>query len=523
MIGKIIGNYEITAELAQGGMGAVYRGRHRDLPREVVVKAILLSSFPPQAQQMLRARFRREAYVQSQLDHPNIVRVYEFFTTEENYYLVMEYVAGMSLRDLLKRQGALAPDRATALFKQALAALDYAHNFSYVDESGGSHSGIIHRDIKPANLLLDGMARLKLTDFGIVKLAGEKGLTRTGFNPGTVEYMSPEQIRGAEVDARSDIYSLGVVFYEMLAGRLPFPASDTGSEYEVMRGHMELAPPPIAQLRPNVPAKLAAMVSRSLEKDPNDRFLSAAEFLDAVLDFERRPAAGPSPVETGSLAAAAPKPAVTHSMTELLDDPPRQSARDDLATNVMGSATPTSPPAGRETRPRPLTKPVEPEMPRAVAPPAKSGRAGLFIAAAIVLLGVAAVAAYLFLRPAAVTTPGEEQVATTSASPSTTPPAADDSRLQQARDAEAQDRYVDAIKLYSEHLNDGSQTVDKSAVAARVEELKKLQGLLSVAELEMKQGDYEAARRDYAEALKLRPESKLAQTGLKEAEGRLAR
>ncbi len=165
MIGKTIGNYEITGELAQGGMGTVYRGRHVSLPREVVVKSILLSSFPPSAQEMLKARFRREAYIQSQFDHQNIVRVFEFFATDENYYLVMEYVAGMTLRDLLKRQGALAPERALPLFKQALAALDYAHDFSYVDEAGARHTGVIHRDIKSANFLLDGLGRLKLTDF----------------------------------------------------------------------------------------------------------------------------------------------------------------------------------------------------------------------------------------------------------------------------------------------------------------------------------------------------------------------
>ena len=247
MLGKTIGNYRITGELAQGGMGSVYRGRHQSLPREVVVKSILLSSFPPQAQDQLKARFVREAYIQAQFDHQNIVRVYEFFTTAENYYLVMEFIDGMSLRDLIRRRGAIAPAHAVPLFKQALSALDYAHNFNCVDELGARTRGVIHRDIKPANMLLDGAARLKIADFGIVKLASERSLTRTGFNPGTVEYMSPEQIRGLEVDARSDLYSLGVTFYEALTGRLPFPPSDTGSEYETLRGHVELAPPPIAR------------------------------------------------------------------------------------------------------------------------------------------------------------------------------------------------------------------------------------------------------------------------------------
>src|SRR5207247_2180032 len=145
MIGKVIGNYQITSELARGGMGTVYRGRHQTLPREVVIKAIILPAAQPDLQAHLKARFLREAYIQSQLDHPNIVRVYEFFAASENYYLVMEYVAGMSLRDLIERQGGLALPHALHLFKQALAALDYAHNFSYVDEADQPHIGIIHR------------------------------------------------------------------------------------------------------------------------------------------------------------------------------------------------------------------------------------------------------------------------------------------------------------------------------------------------------------------------------------------
>jgi eukaryotic-like serine/threonine-protein kinase len=482
MIGKTIGNYQITSELAQGGMGAVYRGRHVSLPREVVVKAILLASFPPHSQEQLKARFLREAYVQSQLDHPNIVRVYEFFTTTENYYLVMEFIDGMTVRDLLKRQGALAPDRAVPLFKQALSALDYAHNFVYVDEANNRHSGITHRDIKPANLLLDGMGRLKITDFGIVKLAGESSLTRTGFNPGTAEYMSPEQIRGLEVDARSDIYSLGVTFYEILAGRLPFPHAETGSEYEVLRGHIELEPPPLATAQPRVPAALAALVMRALAKAPSDRFSSAAEFLGALLDYERH--------------AAQPAPQLTHSMTEPL--------------GVAAQQTPS-----------PITPPPKAQAPSApshVTPApttAKTRGYGLLVALALIGLLIVGAGAYLFRRQTdaarvAVTAPATDAPAT-NVTPDAVPA---DARLTEARAHEAQERYLEAIKLYDEYLRANAQAADAATLKAHSEELKQLNGLLTTADFELKQQSYADAKSLYEDAIKLRPDSARAKAGL---------
>jgi serine/threonine-protein kinase len=525
MLGKIIGNYQITSELAQGGMGAVYRGRHQSLPRDVVVKSILLSSFPPSLQSQLKARFVREAYIQSQLDHPNVVRVYEFFTTSENYYLVMEFVDGMSLRDLIKRQGALSPAHAVPLFKQALSALDYAHNFNYVDESGNRNRGVVHRDIKPANMLLDGMARLKITDFGIVKLAGERGMTRTGFNPGTVEYMSPEQIRGLEVDARSDIYSMGVTFYEALTGRLPFPHSETGSEYDVLRGHIELTPPPITTIKPDAPAALASAIMRSLEKDPNARFQSGAEFLEAILDYERGDGSLiKEAVRVEAAAAPARVPQATHSMTEVISYDTRQAP----------ITAPVAPPA--PAKPSLTTQIIEPAptnhrdaTPKPAPPPR---RYGLIVAGAIVALIVAA-GAFMFWKqtgapssaaanisandPATASSPAAPSPAqTTGASPA----APEDARLQQGREAEAQERYADAIKGYAEYLQQNAQAPDAATLQTRVDQLKKLQGLLNLADVEMKNRDYSAAKLDYAEALKLRPDSRLAQAGLAAAESR---
>jgi serine/threonine-protein kinase len=536
MIGKVIGNYEVSSELAQGGMGAVYRGRHQKLPREVVVKSILLASFPPHAQDQLKARFVREAYIQSQLDHPNIVRVYEFFTSPENYYLVMEFVNGMSLRDLIQRQGALAPHQALPMFKQALAALDYAHNFSYVDESGREHKGIIHRDIKPANLLLDGKANLKITDFGIVKLAGERTMTRTGFNPGTVEYMSPEQIRGLDVDARSDLYSLGVAFYEALTGRLPFPFSETGSEYEVFRGHIEMPPPPIATVQSNVPPALAAIVMHSLEKVPDHRFSSAAEFLDALLEYEKHTASASLPTEH---FAAARQPDATHSMTE------RLSYETNLAP-LTAESTPAEPTSSNDTRqtakpaqPNRATPPVarlqEVPGPAQMAPKSpslgqspltgqpprasQSRHTGLVLVAVVTLLLVGAAAAYfIWSRQSTHASPTDTPIS--SATPAVAP--SENPQLQQARAMEQDERYVEAIKLLDEYLKNNPPAADAATVSARVAALRKVQGLLAVAELGMNQKDYAAAERDFSEALKLRPESRRAQVGLAEAKARLS-
>jgi len=575
MLGKTIGNYQITSELAHGGMGAVYRGRHLTLPREVVVKSILLSAFPPHAQEHLKARFLREATIQSQLDHPGIVRVLEFFTASENYYLVMEYVAGMNLRDLLERQGALAPEQAAQLFKQALAAMDYAHNFSYVDESGQQRTGIIHRDIKPANMLLDGRARLKLTDFGIVKMIGERGMTQTGFNPGTVEYMSPEQLRGYELDVRSDIYSLGVTFYEMLAGRLPFPPSDTGSDYEVRKGHIEMEPPPITSLRPEVPAELATIVMRSLRKNPAERFQTMAEFLDAILYYERR-------ADTADQVAPNPVAGVTEAASAAPTLVDQQVPKTSVTTLPRAAKSPAAALAVAPVRSKTVIP--EPRSPYKAQPPPP--RRSLPLASvAVVLLILAAASAFFLTRkgpqppeassnlPAAAqtntassqngapsaasnnpsiaaqtatkmsepqparptsgaagdTAPNQTREAQTAAPAAEPPPAKPtgeapgSATLNQARESERQERYREAIALYDTYLSSYPGATDAAVVAEHMSRLKKFQGLVAIAETELRQQDYRAAAQDYRAALELRPESRLAKAGFEEAEAALAR
>jgi serine/threonine-protein kinase len=289
MLGRIIGNYEVVSQFGEGGMGELYLGRHTRLAREVIIKTIRTEDFSPRQIEHLRDRLEREAFVQSQLDHPNIVRVYDFIASGDTTCIVMEYVPGRDLRKMISREtGPIPPARAAKLFKQVLAAVDYAHHFIYQDKSGHRHQGIIHRDLKPANILVTPDDVVKVTDFGIVKVRGVKGGTQMGFNPGTPEYMSPEQARGRELDQRSDIYSLGIVFYEMLTGHVPFEDDGNGtSDYEIRRGHIELPVPPFSTYYPGVSPELEKIVFKALEKNPDDRYQTGLQFLEVLEEFEQ--------------------------------------------------------------------------------------------------------------------------------------------------------------------------------------------------------------------------------------------
>ncbi len=293
MLGRTIGNYEVISPFGEGGMGELYLGRHTRLAREVIVKTIRTEDFSPRQVDHLRERLEREAFVQSQLDHPNIVRVYDFIAVGDTTCIVMEYVPGRDLRKMITRETGPIPDyRALKLFKQVLAAIDYAHNFIYSDKSGARHQGIIHRDLKPANILVTPDDIVKVTDFGIVKVRGVKGGTQMGCNPGTPEYMSPEQARGRELDHRSDIYALGVVLFEMLTGRVPFEGDGSGtSDYEIRRGHIEMAVPAMAEFYPGISPELEKIVLKSLEKNPDDRFQTARQFLELLEEYEMTGAA----------------------------------------------------------------------------------------------------------------------------------------------------------------------------------------------------------------------------------------
>jgi len=265
MIGNLVGSYKITDKIGEGGMGAVYRGIDIMLEREVAIKMLRpeLSRQPN-----IVERFRSEAVTLAKLNHPNIATLYSFVRQGDDFFMVMEFVRGETLDGLIRRSGAMPCDRAIALMCQALEGIDHAHKM-----------GIIHRDVKPANMMMTEGGTLKVMDFGIARVLGTARMTKQGNIVGTIEYMSPEQVRGLETDARSDIYSLGILLYEMLTGRVPF-SSD--SEFDLMKMQIDEAPQPPRFFSSNIPPAIEQAIMKSLAKRPEARFQSAADFRNAL-------------------------------------------------------------------------------------------------------------------------------------------------------------------------------------------------------------------------------------------------
>ena len=240
MIGSEIGNYRIVEKIGEGGMGIVYKAIDIHLDRIVAIKA-LNSEYSGNA--MLIERFRNEARAQAHLNHPNLATLYAFLVQDDAAYMVMEFVDGETFHQMVLQRGAVPAAEAVPLFQQALAGIGYAHRM-----------GVIHRDIKPSNIMLNREGVVKVMDFGLAKVSGDHGITRTGVRLGTAYYMSPEQILMKPVGARSDIYSMGATLYEMLTGNAPFHAD---SEYEILNGHVNTPPPPLTRFECQSPAVLS--------------------------------------------------------------------------------------------------------------------------------------------------------------------------------------------------------------------------------------------------------------------------
>ncbi|MGI8984868.1 MAG: protein kinase domain-containing protein, partial [Acidimicrobiales bacterium] len=266
------GRYRLARHLARGGMAEVYVAEDQLLNRTVAVKVL----FPELARdEAFVERFRREARAAASLNHHNVVSVYDFGEDEGSWFIVMEYVEGRTLRDIIRSEGKMDPVRAAALAAEVAAALVAAHA-----------RGIIHRDVKPANVLITaGAGTVKVADFGIARAAdARQDLTMPGTVLGTATYLSPEQAQGADVDARTDVYSLGMVLYEMVAGKPPFTGeSPVAVAYQQLN---EIAPPPSTK-NPLVPPALDAVVMKAMAKDPAQRQATAQELREELLAIDR--------------------------------------------------------------------------------------------------------------------------------------------------------------------------------------------------------------------------------------------
>ncbi|HXW31691.1 MAG TPA: Stk1 family PASTA domain-containing Ser/Thr kinase, partial [Acidimicrobiales bacterium] len=305
------GRYELDHLIARGGMAEVYRARDRLLDRPVALKIL----FPElSVDRSFVERFRREAQAAANLSHPNIVPVFDWGEDGGTYFIVMEYVDGRPLSAILRTAGALHPERAAEIAADVAGALSYAHRH-----------GVIHRDVKPGNVLITDEGTVKVTDFGIARAVNtEESLTQTGAVMGTATYFSPEQAEGLGVDARSDIYSLGVVLYEMVTGRPPFLGE---TPVAVASKHVREHPPLPRQINPAIPPDLEAVIMKCMAKSPEHRYASGEELRADLLRFRQgRGVAAPNVVQsaaTSTMTAVGRTQAMQHVEPFLPEEPQR--------------------------------------------------------------------------------------------------------------------------------------------------------------------------------------------------------
>jgi len=366
---EIAGRYRLEQRLGAGGMSTVYRALDGVLERQVAVK--LLAEHLTEDEGFV-ARFRREALAAAKLVHPNVVQVYDsgHDADAHRYFIVMEYVHGPTVGQIMRERGPLPAADAVDIVTQACDGLEYAHRH-----------GVIHRDVKPGNLLMNPDGVVKLADFGIAKAAEDSRITQIGSVVGTAAYLSPERARGDEATASADVYSLGVVTYQLLAGKLPF---ESGSLTELALRQQEGDPQPLDQLNPDVPPALARAVTTSLAPEPSRRYGSAAEMREGI----RAGMAGRDSAVTTVLATAATRVA----------SPP---GADGAATRVMrpAPAPAPAPQPARAPRPRAPARRAERRAARAAAPPPRKrrGRFARFMALMFLFLLLATVVAALVI------------------------------------------------------------------------------------------------------------------------------
>src|SRR5207253_6865566 len=297
------GRYRILRKLGTGGMANVYLAEDEVLGRRVAIKSL---NDRHAGDDQFVERFRREAKNAASLSHPNIVSIYDRGEAEGTYYIAMEYLDGRSLKELIVARGPAPIHLAVDYARQILAAIRFAHRH-----------GIVHRDIKPHNVLVDGEGRLKVTDFGIAR-AGVSQMTEAGSIIGTAQYLSPEQAKGAPVDQTSDLYSVGVVLYELLTGVVPF-SGDT--PVEIAMKHLSSAPEPPSVKRAEIPRELDLVVLRALAKDPGDRYQSAEEMDADLARVAQGVAVSPATEEAATAIIARPPPTAVTEITPRTRDP----------------------------------------------------------------------------------------------------------------------------------------------------------------------------------------------------------
>jgi serine/threonine protein kinase len=382
LVGKTVGKYTLLELLGRGGMAEVYKARHPTLDRDVTVK--VLHRHLADGEGFL-ARFEREAKAVAAMRHPHIVQIFDYEATEDANYMVMEFIDAGTLQDrvvaLAKEKKYLPVREVLSVLGQVAEALDYAHG-----------RGILHRDVKPSNILLDSSGNAFLTDFGIARILSSTQFTVTGVMVGTPAYMSPEQGAGGELTTASDIYALGVILYELLAGKVPFSSETT--PLAIIHKHINEPPPNLRALRPDLPTAAEAVVLKALAKNPQDRYRTAGDLIRAL---EKA-----LPEETiAKLDGSKEQSPVSlaQQSTQIMEDQPAPS-RAQMPTEVMEISTDAekSSPVSEEKPVRaekaaPSKTPAKPTLPSRPNP-LKSRRA-LFVAIGLVAAAVLAIVAWL--------------------------------------------------------------------------------------------------------------------------------
>jgi len=407
-IGTVFAGYRVESLLGRGGMSVVYKAEHIRLGRKVALKVL---AAPLAHDESYRERFVRESQRAADRDHPNVIPIYDAGEIEGGdadglLYIAMRYVEGSDLRTILRRDGPLGVGKTIFVLDQVASALDAAHD-----------RDLIHRDVKPSNILVaEPSEHVYLTDFGVAKQTTAPDLTRTGMFIGTVDYAAPEQIEGLTLDGRVDVYALGCMLYECLAGRPPF---DREAEVAVMHAHLTTPPPKLTDVQPELPKDLDRVIAKAMAKSRDDRFSTAPELVDAAQGavVQRRSTGakqveehiespGPPPAEARDDAAAAPP---TPPPPEPVAEPPAPAAESSPA----------------EPAPAPVSAPLTAAVPAASAPapPPRDRRAPGWVVTAL-LVGAAALASGLVAYLVARDDGGSTAASTTSTGTGTIAPVA---------------------------------------------------------------------------------------------------